>query len=548
MKEENSLSVKFGEKIGRGAYGIVYSVTSGETEKRKLALKRNIVDSETFGIGSIKEADALKRLAGHPHITNVTRIIYDSELTFPKENLSRLFSPGMQNDKVHFVFDKENTSLHNATKRRKLEPRAIKIIAAQILLATEWIHSRGIVHRDLKPANILYNGSSSYPHIRLCDFGLCGMLEGAGVSTPGLVTSWYRPPEICLAANTYSEKIDIWSIGAILFELLSGTALLYNRNDSNGDILVGIFARLPSLASKTAIESMSGSEMSAKELKSIFARVPRRAKTLILDESLTPARRSELLKSSIRESAGLSASEVQAFNEEDGGSLVDFCDLIGGMLEFQPENRPSSKQALSHVFFQWLRTFIETTRKTYPPVGLTLPVLDFVFCEEREIAYSLLVACYNSRSRIPWYDHRIIFHAADIFDQYLVHRQTDPQSRQGLAKTERETYVRVYVCLYLFHKYFLSLEEPDTWKEFAPLGFSDPNTMKEAEAFEMHIVKNVCDCAVYRDTLFEVVSYKDGRIRETSVRKCLSVLSRLTYGVWKEGGSVRALYRDVVDV
>ena len=108
-----------------------------------------------------------------------------------------------------------------------------------MLCALKFLHSAGVVHRDLKPANILVNSECV---IKLCDFGLSRTVEPekyvlSTYSTsdillkpfpsektrsmsPAVQTRWYRAPEIAMLVPNYDYKIDMWSMGCILYELL----------------------------------------------------------------------------------------------------------------------------------------------------------------------------------------------------------------------------------------------------------------------------------------------------------------------------------------
>jgi p38 MAP kinase len=82
----------------------------------------------------------------------------------------------------------------------------------------KYIHSAGVIHRDLKPGNILVNEDC---HLRICDFGLSRVQDSAmSQMTPSVSTLYYRAPEIILTWKRYDEKVDIWSTGCILAEML----------------------------------------------------------------------------------------------------------------------------------------------------------------------------------------------------------------------------------------------------------------------------------------------------------------------------------------
>ena len=77
---------------------------------------------------------------------------------------------------------------------------------------------RRIMHRDLKPSNLLVNPDAT--KIKIADFGLARTMgPPLKTYTHEVVTLWYRAPEVLLGSKIYSTAIDMWSIGAIFYEL-----------------------------------------------------------------------------------------------------------------------------------------------------------------------------------------------------------------------------------------------------------------------------------------------------------------------------------------
>ncbi len=114
-------------------------------------------------------------------------------------------------------------------------PRRVGIVAeAAELLARA--HALGVMHKDIKPGNLLVDESGAEPHLRLCDFGSGTLasrerLEHAGVTVMGFTqtvrvesatgTPAYMAPEV-LAGGVFSERSDVYSLGVLLFQLVSG--------------------------------------------------------------------------------------------------------------------------------------------------------------------------------------------------------------------------------------------------------------------------------------------------------------------------------------
>lgn len=136
------------------------------------------------------------------------------------------------------LFQYQNILQQNKFYKERYIPLEItKNISMQILNALNFLHGNEIVHCDLKPDNIVFCDDISN-RIKIIDFGLAkkeGEIVHHKVQTPN-----YRAPEVWLKQE-YGSPIDIWSFGAILYEMLIGN-LMFDKDDDNL-ILDSIFNR-----------------------------------------------------------------------------------------------------------------------------------------------------------------------------------------------------------------------------------------------------------------------------------------------------------------
>ncbi|XP_068328378.1 serine/threonine-protein kinase ATG1t-like isoform X1 [Pyrus communis] len=103
----------------------------------------------------------------------------------------------------------------------RVEERIAKRFMQQLGAALEILHLHHIIHRDLKPENILLSGTQDDVVLRVADFGLSRSLHPGDYAETVCGSPLYMAPEV-LQFERYDGKVDMWSVGVILFELLNG--------------------------------------------------------------------------------------------------------------------------------------------------------------------------------------------------------------------------------------------------------------------------------------------------------------------------------------
>ncbi|XP_028759907.1 mitogen-activated protein kinase 15 isoform X2 [Neltuma alba] len=207
------------EVIGKGSYGVVCSAYDTHTGEKVAIKKINDIFEHVSDATRILREIKLLRLLRHPDIVEIKHI---------------LLPPSRREFKdIYVVFELMESDLHQVIKANDdLTPEHYQFFLYQLLRGLKYIHTANVFHRDLKPKNILANADCK---LKICDFGLARVTFNdtptAIFWTDYVATRWYRAPELCGSFfSKYTPAIDIWSIGCIFAELLTGKPLFPGKN------------------------------------------------------------------------------------------------------------------------------------------------------------------------------------------------------------------------------------------------------------------------------------------------------------------------------
>ncbi len=218
-------------ELGRGAMGVVYRAEDPVLD-RQLAIKTVFVSTDDverreYEARFTQEARAAGKL-GHPGIVTIYDVGREGGMVYMAMELLEGVDLGAE-----------------AATRRFSVPEAVSI-AERVADALSFAHDRGVVHRDIKPPNIMLVGGG---RVKIMDFGIARMRSSDLKTQTGLMmgTPRYMSPEQ-VAGRPVDQRSDIFSLGTVLYELLTGTKL-FGGNDAT-EIMYNVSQLRPVPASR----------------------------------------------------------------------------------------------------------------------------------------------------------------------------------------------------------------------------------------------------------------------------------------------------------
>ncbi|XP_022059269.1 cyclin-dependent kinase 4 [Acanthochromis polyacanthus] len=203
------LSYELLAEVGEGCYGKVYKAREVGERQRLLAVKKFNIRGEALQSGipafMIREVALLRKMEDFNH-PNVVKLLDASAVPV---------GMGLELSLVLEYIDQDLSTYLSKVPASGLSRDKVMDVMLQLLRGLDFLHTNLVLHRDLKPENILV---SNRGEVKIADFGLARIHTFNMALTPGVVTLWYRAPEVLLN-SVYMSSVDMWSVGCIFAEL-----------------------------------------------------------------------------------------------------------------------------------------------------------------------------------------------------------------------------------------------------------------------------------------------------------------------------------------
>lgn len=279
--------------------------------------------------------------------------------------------PLMKGDLLYFIKHTSPTSSKLALTDEFIEQVAV-VFAFQICFGLDYLHKCNIVHRDMKPENILVSLHNTNPYESKALIADLGLARDAQASDTFYVcTRYYRPPEIITNVSRGETSIDVWSLGCILFEMVTGRPLFTVNSALNEH---GVWEGHRASTQLEAILNIIGTPHHDEIKRFMPVGNPQ---SYLLRSVQRPSQLREMMKNNWRMRTTPDRQE-------------NWMDLISSCLAFFPEQRPTCEDLCRHQLFRDFNVLYGENVKQHPAKTYQPTQVGTLMAENKQIVLRLV--------------------------------------------------------------------------------------------------------------------------------------------------------------
>ena len=218
----NSSFHKENSKLTIDDFAIIKLLGKGAFAKVILVQRKS--DSQYFAMKVLKKRE-IHAKSEESHVLSERSILENSKSPF----IVQLKYAFQNSRKLYMLmeFMPGGELFYHLSKLRRFSEEIARFYMAEVIIGIEYLHNQRIIYRDLKPENILLGLDG---HIKLTDFGLSKIVSERNFKTRTICgTPEYQAPEIIMDCE-YDKAVDFWSIGCLMYELISGVPPFYETS------------------------------------------------------------------------------------------------------------------------------------------------------------------------------------------------------------------------------------------------------------------------------------------------------------------------------
>ena len=205
--------------IGQGSFSVVTLVvdtTNQQTFACKVCSRKMLIENEIFD--RFEREVRILQMLNHPNIVSVENVVFDENYIY------LIMEYCKRGELFQYIIDNQ-----------KIDEKLARRMFLQIVNAIAYIHSKGIAHRDMKPENVLLDSDLN---AKIADFGLCHPNAAKALLQTPCGSPFYAPPEVINNEEYDGKACDIWSIGVVLFTMITGSLPWREMNQTSLFVLI----------------------------------------------------------------------------------------------------------------------------------------------------------------------------------------------------------------------------------------------------------------------------------------------------------------------